>query len=990
MDHNIPILPVVEAPELSRGQPQPHWGWNPDKVREFSAAYYDFLNVVKVNSKEKGPIILGEHVYRGQRMFFDGIFDGLSHDIHDFKTLKSRQLGVSTGSRALTLFWIGMHDGLKGYMIFDTTAHMEEARLELIDMLNSIPKSYKFPRLSRENRYLIRLTNGSSMIFASAGVRNSKSSGTLGRSSGISFVHASEMCSWDNIEGLEAFKNSLAEDNPNRLYIWESTARGFNQWEEMWREARADSTHQKCTFLGWWSKDNQIIAKNNPDYEKYGMLDLSTNERKKTEEVKKLYNWDITQEQWAWYRRKMDPGAKQEGDARPDFEGDGLKLQEQPSTEQEAFQVTGSTFFEAERLTEIEVKTVSKKFKTYHYGTGIEFTDCRIYPSPNARMVELKVWNEPEEDNATYVIAADPAFGANEHNDRSAIQVLRCYADGCDQVAEYAWPLVNSRQFGWVIMSLCGYYGGDRQQNEIYLILELNGPGEAVWNEIQSLKSQLAYGYQPKQVEERGLRNIYQNVRNYIYNRSDSMSSGRNFHWYCLALDTPLPTPDGWTTMGEVKIGDELLDETGRPCRVLNTSPVRRNHLCYRLTFDDKSSIVADANHLWKTASGDIVKTKDLVAKKDKICCSAPLVLDEDNLPLDPYVLGVWLGDGSMDGGLYWIHKDDRDDMRKNLESCGMTLGLSVRENNSAAFRERIVGLTTMLRPLGVLGNKHIPGMYLRASFSQRLSLLQGLMDTDGNVTNKNGVQCGFTTTLPALRDGFEELLRSLGIKAKHCVRHRTVMLNGRMTKSAATYQFWFTAYPDVPPFRLPRKIKGTDRHGAGFKFKASRQHKIINIEQVKSVPVKCVEVDSSSHLFLAGRGMVPTHNTKGRLKVTIMERLRDFVSNGLLVLRSHDTIQEMKSITRQGDSIAAQGNKKDDRVLALAFGIRCWEERVRKGLMALRRTRESEAARRRLNVKDQLASFNTNMLESFFSVKRAVKARENRQMSRAAWRGRR
>lgn len=637
------------------------FGWTPDQCAEVREGFLGFTKKIKINSKEKGPIILGDHLYRAQYRFFDGVFDGLQKDIHDFKHLKSRQLGISTGSRAFTTFWAGIHDGLKGYMVFDTSNHMEEARLELIDMIKGLPDSYNFPRIARENRSLIKLENDSIINFATAGVRDGKTSGTLGRSSGINFCHASEMCSWGVNEGLEAFMNALAQDFENRLYIWESTARGFNLWHEIWTDAKNDPAHQSCIFSGWWSKDNQIVPRNHPDYERYGIDDPTEKELLKIKQVKDLYGWEITREQLAWVRRKMDPAAKQEGDAKPEYEGDNLRLQEQPWVEDDAWQITGSTFFEPERLTTIEKTTVSRKFKTYSYGAGIEFTDCRIYPAHNARSVELKVWEEPEESGAVYIISADPAFGANERNDRSAIQIVHCFADGLDQVAEYAWPMVNSRQFAWVIASLLGWYGGPKNGNDIYLILELNGPGEAVWNELQSLKAQLAYGYQPKEVGDRGLRDIYQNVRNYIYNRSDSMSPGKNFHW-----------------------------------------------------------------------------------------------------------------------------------------------------------------------------------------------------------------------------------------------------------------------------------------------------------------------------------------RTTGRLKVSIMERLRDFVANGMLVLRSHDTIQEMKSVAREGDVIAAQGKKKDDRVLALAFAVRCWEERVRRGMMANKRTRQAEAAMRRMNVKDQISMFNGNQLETFFAIKRNARVREQIVMRKASWRGRR
>src|ERR1700744_832551 len=118
--------------------------WNSAKVEVFKEEFFRFLAFVSVNSKENGVIRLGERVYRAQQRFLDGVFAGLSENIHDFKILKSRQLGISTMSRALTLFWIGVHAGLKGYMIFDTDAHKEDARLELLSMVESLPDGLKF------------------------------------------------------------------------------------------------------------------------------------------------------------------------------------------------------------------------------------------------------------------------------------------------------------------------------------------------------------------------------------------------------------------------------------------------------------------------------------------------------------------------------------------------------------------------------------------------------------------------------------------------------------------------------------------------------------------------------------------------------------------------------------------------------------------------------------------------------------------------------
>lgn len=505
-------------------------GWSRQKRLAFEAAFYTFLDNANVNSKDDGFICLGEHLYEGQKRLFTAIFDGLEADIHKFFILKSRQLGITTAIRALSIFYIGVHKGLKGALVFDTASNREEARAELITMIKDIPAKIKFPKIKgtgEGNREGVTLVNDSKILFKNAGVKKSKSSGTLGRSVGLSMAHLSELCSYDNDDGLESFEQSLSEENPDRLYIYESTARGFNSWHAMWGEARKDP-HCCCIFLGWWSKDNQRIAQDHPDFNLYGTIVPSEKELAKIKLVKEQYGVEITPEQLAWIRRKMDPTSTRDGDADPSFEGSVTRIQEQPWTEDEAFQQTGAVFFAPEDLTEVSNKHVSPKYNAYMFGRGVEFFDFRVYKAANQRSTELKVWEEPDPDGV-YVLGADPAFGENENNDRSSIQVLRCYADGVDQVAEYASAMTNTRQFAWVIASLLGWYGA--AQAEIRYILELNGPGSAVFNELRSLRHQIDSGYHAARLEEQGLRDVFRNVKTYIYSRSDSMGAGFNYHF---------------------------------------------------------------------------------------------------------------------------------------------------------------------------------------------------------------------------------------------------------------------------------------------------------------------------------------------------------------------------------------------------------------------------------------------------------------------------
>ena len=337
-----------------------------------------------------------------------------------------------------------------------------------------------------------------------------------------------ELCSWDNDEGLVSYRRSLSDSHPDRLYIWEFTARGPNAWQDMWYEAREDINHCVCIFIGWWAHDGQKIQRDTRDWEFYGVQPATAEEQKKIARVKELYDFEITQEQLAWYRRLVDPASRDSGDTDAGFEANQFQKQEDPWDEDEAFQITGSVFFSGESLKDQSEKYVSNKYKSYMFMPGTEFCDLKVYPAETSRNIELKVWQPPERE-AVYSIGIDPAFGENENNDRSAFQIFRCYSDGIDQVAEYAYPLISTKHFAWVIAAVMGWYGAE-PLTEISYILEINGPGGAVLDELKGLKFQIENSYSP--LAEQGIRNIFANVRQYIHQRPDSMSGGSGaWHW---------------------------------------------------------------------------------------------------------------------------------------------------------------------------------------------------------------------------------------------------------------------------------------------------------------------------------------------------------------------------------------------------------------------------------------------------------------------------
>jgi hypothetical protein len=153
----------------------------------------------------------------------------------------------------------------------------------------------------------------------------------------------------------------------------------------------------------------------------------------------------------------------------------------------------------------------------YRYSMGANFLDTEVLKSTE-RLATLKVWEEPV-DTAYYVIGADPAYGSSDWADRFCIQVFRCYADGMEQVAEFATPEMNTYQFAWVIAHLAGAYKNST------LNLEVNGPGQAVINELRNLKRQASAlagqaGYD--------LMNVLGSMSNYIWRRNDTLGGMSN------------------------------------------------------------------------------------------------------------------------------------------------------------------------------------------------------------------------------------------------------------------------------------------------------------------------------------------------------------------------------------------------------------------------------------------------------------------------------
>lgn len=349
----------------------------------------------------------------------------------------------------------------------------------------------------------------------------------------------------------------------------------------------------------------------------------------------------------------------------------------------------------------------------------------------------------------------------------------------------------------------------------------------------------------------------------------------RMYNWWSpLALDTPLPTPDGWTTMAYVKPGDMLLDEKGKPVEVAGVSPIFINRKCYEVKFNDGTSIIADEGHLWTVEergkrtsqtwdwNRKTIPTKELTPDKHFIWATMALDLPEIRLPIDPYFLGAWLGDGTAVRAEIISGNIDAEEMRGNLIERGLNVNEPYKNADGCSVRLTIPGMFEILKNNNLINNKHIPPEYLRASYEQRMELLRGMMDTDGSFIVSNH-KCSYTTVSPAIAQGFHELVRSLGFKVNYCIREgkRRKFPNGKEYNCQQSYQFSFTASPTKRVFALSRKYKEQCKSRETH-MRRTRRHKIVSVNEVSSVPVKCVGINSKSHLFLAGDGMIPTHNS--------------------------------------------------------------------------------------------------------------------------------
>lgn len=343
-----------------------------------------------------------------------------------------------------------------------------------------------------------------------------------------------------------------------------------------------------------------------------------------------------------------------------------------------------------------------------------------------------------------------------------------------------------------------------------------------------------------------------------------------------LALDTPLPTPTGWTTMGEVQIGDYLLDANGRPTQVVAATEVMENRPCYRLYFDDGTTIVADAEHQWlTTADGPGLPWNQLTG----------LVTDNPtgNAGNHPAVRTTAQIAQTV------IRRAAGRPYNHSIQLCAPLTGvaeLDLNEEESQTLQTKILHCLLANNTNSTLDILHeteflrLANRALRAPLATRKSLLKSLIlaviSVDPGDFNYSDIPWSLNLNSVELADWFQELAHSLGL--------RTIC----------------AALDNVDHWRIT--IYARNRRERRF---------VAKVVEIESVPVRCVQVDNPEHLYLASRAMIPTHNSTLAIDfcrhasihlgkpscVFSLEMSRDELMNRIIAAEAHIKLKHLRNM---------------------------------------------------------------------------------------------
>lgn len=381
-----------------------------------------------------------------------------------------------------------------------------------------------------------------------------------------------------------------------------------------------------------------------------------------------------------------------------------------------------------------------------------------------------------------------------------------------------------------------------------------------------------------------------------------------------LSLKTPVFTTQGMKTLGDIQVGDYVYTPKGNKAQVVYLSPIQTDSPCYELTFCDGTKIIADENHRWFVNSDKAFNLNGLYKKTGRIPkgsdysrtgrittkalfnnykalkggketnifyidCAQPMQTDGYKLKVDPYFLGLWLGNGSRHTGILTTSKKYVFEQNKYLESKGLKVkalktgkGDEYQAESHSVFTEKGNHcFQDILKEYGVkeIKIKKFKPEWLLLSIEERFELLRGLIDSDGNISKLGRVE--FYNTSKDLTEGFFQLAASLGFKPRIRVRlveglnKKATLKNGQEIQSKKdVYACHFMAYSETKLSHLTNKQKNLK--SSGRKTEAFRR-RIVNIQPVDMEPVRCIMVDDPEHQFVCSNAFITTSNTEVQLR---------------------------------------------------------------------------------------------------------------------------
>jgi phage terminase large subunit-like protein len=398
-------------------------------------------------------------------------------------------------------------------------------------------------------------------------------------------------------------------------------------------------------------------------------------------------------------------------------------------------------------------------------------------------------------------------------------------------------------------------------------------------------------------------------------------------------LETGIPTPYGWTTMGEIKVGDKVFDESGNICNVTAVTDTYIPKKAFRLWFSDNSYLDVCDEHQWAVWNNNIVKSYDYIRSKNKslpympndwvnydsksfssyywsnterkelerlrkLNISKKIIAKKFNrtinaieqqfnkvrtlnpyikttedivnllnknikllipiskalkiqtskkLPMSPWALGYLLGDGSSKAGTVACHSNDKDFLIHKFKDLGFNV---TKTRDPEHFYLKNIKKTW--RKLNLENNKHIPQIYLRASLEDRIELIRGLIDSDGGVDHHGTFS--FSNTNKKLIDGIKEVIISIGLLPRNYFR-KGRLKKGKICKDS----YVINVSSNIQLATLPYKM---NRAKLDWKREQFVRY-IVKYEEIKPIPMKCIQVNSVNSMYLIGKNMIPTHNTR-------------------------------------------------------------------------------------------------------------------------------